>query len=140
MAQKPKRPMPKKWIILLTVVVVAVIVVALLATYKSPSIQTSVKSIAWVGEDQLNLTLTYTTKDVNVTSDEYSVRVDAWRTVDSTQETKTALTVPLPNINPESSADQTLVLEGLKGYTDLNIYIRRGGKRIVYIAQRIPIA
>jgi len=142
MGETPKRPMPKKWIILVTVIIVACIVVALLTSYKPPSLQASVKSIQWTGtaQDRLNLTLTYTTKDVNVTSDQYSVRVDVWRTIDSTQDKKTALTRPLPNINPQSSVDQALTLDGVKGYTDLNIYVLKGSKTVVFLTQRIPVA
>lgn len=140
MAQKPRTPLPKKWIILLTVIIVIVIVGALLATYKPPELTMTVKDIKMTGEDTLNLTLTFTTKDVNVTSDEYKIKVVARRTVGDAPETKTTvLNRPLEPIPPESTVDQVFIIEGVGGYTDLNIQILKGNKQVIFQTQRIPI-
>ena len=141
MGQRPKTPMPKKWIILLTIIVVIVIVGALLATIKPPELTMDVKSMKWVnnGED-LNLTLTFTTKDVNVTSSEYRIKVTVRRTVGETETKEQVLDQSLGPVPPESSEDQVFTLPAVSGYSDMNIQILKSGKQVIFRTQRLPIA
>ena len=139
MAQKPKTPMPKKWIIIVTIVAVIAIVAILLAGYKPPALGMDVKEIRKISEDQINLTLTFTTKDVNVT-DQYKLRLVARRTVGDIETKTTVLETSLQPIPPESTQDQTFAVEGISGYTYLNIEILEGNKQILFRTQQLPIA
>lgn len=139
MGKKPRAPMPKKWIILVTIVVVIVIVAALLASYKPPEITMEIKEMKWIDEGVLNLTLTFTTQDVNVTS-EYRVRVVARRTVGETETKNEVLNVNLEPVPPQSSEDQTFTLSDVGGYSDLNIQIFKGSKQVIFKTTRLPIA
>ena len=139
MGQKPKTPMPKKWIILLTIVVVVAIVAILLATYKPPDLSMTVKEVRRTGDDEINLTLTFTTKDVNVT-DQYRLKVVARRTLDTTETKVTVLETSLQPIPPESTEDQAFVITGISGYTDMNIQVLEGNKQVIFRTQKIPIA
>lgn len=139
MGQKPKTPMPKKWIILLTIVVVVAIVAILLATYKPPDLSMTVKEVRRTGDDEINLTLTFTTKDVNVT-DQYRLKVVARRTLETTETKVTVLETPLQPIPPESTEDQAFVITGISGYTDMNIQVLEGNKQVIFRTQKIPIA
>lgn len=138
MGQKPKTPMPKKWIILLTIVVVVAIVAILLATYKPPDLSMTVKEVRRTGDDEINLTLTFTTKDVNVT-DQYRLKVVARRTLEETETKVTVLETPLQPIPPESTEDQAFVITGISGYTDMNIQVLEGNKQVIFRTQKIPI-
>ena len=131
--------MPKKWIILLTIVLVIVIVAALLASYKPPEVTMTIKSMKWVGDGKLNLTLTFTTKESNLTS-EYKVRVVARRTVEETETKQEVLNQQLEPVPAESTDDQVFTISGLSGYTDLNIQIFKGSKQIIFRTTRLPIA
>jgi hypothetical protein len=139
LGQKRKTPMPKKWIILLTVIVVIAIVAILLATYKPPPLSMTVKEIRRTGEDEMNLTLTFTTKDVNVT-DQYRLKVVARRTVGETETKETVLETSLQPIPPETTEDQSFSITGIGGYTDMNIQVLEGSKQILFRTQKIPIA
>jgi len=138
LGQKPKTPMPKKWIILLTIVVVVAIVAILLATYKPPDLSMTVKEVRRTGDDEINLTLTFTTKDVNVT-DQYRLKVVARRTLEETETKVTVLETPLQPIPPESIEDQAFVITGISGYTDMNIQVLEGNKQEIFRTQKIPI-
>jgi hypothetical protein len=138
LGQKPKTPMPKKWIILLTIVVVVAIVAILLATYKPPDLSMTVKEVRRTGDDEINLTLTFTTKDVNVT-DQYRLKVVARRTLEETETKVTVLETPLQPIPPESTEDQAFVITGISGYTDMNIQVLEGNKQVIFRTQKIPI-
>ena len=139
MGQRPRTPMPKKWIILLTIVVVIVIVGALLASYKPPEVSMEIKDMKWVGDGELNLTLTFTTRESNLTS-EYKVRVVARRTVEETETKQEVLNRALQPVPPESTEDQVFTISGLSGYSDLNIQILKGSKQIIFRTTRLPIA
>ena len=134
--------MPKKWIILVAIVLVIIIVGALLATIKPPKLSLTIKDIRRLDDKTINLTLTYTTKDINITSEDYRVKIVARRIIGTaeTETKKQLLERPLPNVSPESSADQVFSLDVSGGYTDLNIYILKGNKQIIFQTQRIPIA
>jgi len=136
MAKKPGRPMPKKWIIILAVVVVIAIVGLLLATYKPPELSLDVK----ISRDgtKLNLTLVYTAKETNITAGEYKVKVDIRRVVDSTQTKKNVVNAQMPGVPAQSSASQSFTFE-TEGNTDLDIYILRGNKQVIFNTQRIPL-
>mgnify|MGYP007084712042 CR=1 FL=1 len=136
MAKKPGLVIPKKWIIILAVVVVIAIVGLLLATYKPPELGLDVK----MSRDgaKLKLTLFYTSKENNITAGEYRVRVDVRRVVDTTQTKITVVNVELPGIAAQSSANQTFSFE-VEGYTDLDVYILRGSKQVIFNTQRIPL-
>lgn len=138
MAKPARAPMPKKWIILVTVVIVVIIVGVLLVSYKPPQLSMTVKSIKALPNGNFNLTLTYTTKDLNITSGEYRVKIVARRTLETTEEKKDLTESPLPNVPPQSSVDQSFVLDA-KGYTDLSIYVLKGSKQVLFQTQRIPI-
>lgn len=140
MGQRPKTPMPKKWIILVTVVIVVVIVGVLLANVKPPELTMDVKDMKWINQgNDLNLTLTFTTKDVNVTS-EYRVRVTVRRTVGEAETKKQALDQQLANVPPQSSEDQVFTLEEVSGFSDMNIQVFKAGKQVIFRTQRLPIA
>ncbi len=138
MPQKPKTPMPKKWIILLTIIIVIAIVAILLATYKPPDLSMTVKEVKRTGDDEINLTLTLTTKDLNVT-DQFRLKVVARRTLEETETKITVLDTALRPVPPESTEDQTYVVTGISGYTDLNIQVLEGNKQIIFRTQKIPI-
>ncbi len=138
MAKPARAPMPKKWIILVALLIVVIIVGALLASYKPPPLSMTVKKIYTLSNGDVNLTLTYTTKDLNITSGEYRVKIVARRTLETTEEKKDLTEAPLPNIPPQSSVDQSFVLDA-KGYTDLSIYVLKGNKQVLFQTQRIPI-
>ncbi len=139
MARKAKTPLPKKWLILVTAVIVAVIVVVLLASVKPPEISLEVKEIKRLPGDKLNLTLSYTSHGSNITSGEYKLRLVARRTIGTTEEKKTLVETSVPNIGADSSAAQTFQLD-IDGFTDLNIYVLKGNKQILFKTQRIPIS
>jgi hypothetical protein len=131
--------MPKKWIILVTVVIVVVIVGVLLANVKPPELTMDVKDMKWINQgNDLNLTLTFTTKDVNVTS-EYRVRVTVRRTVGEAETKKQALDQQLANVPPQSSEDQVFTLEEVSGFSDMNIQVFKAGKQVIFRTQRLPI-
>ena len=139
MGQRPRTPMPKKWIILVTVVIVVIIVGVLLANIKPPELTMDVKDMKWINEgSDLNLTLTFTTKDVNVTS-EYRVRVTVRRTVGETETKKQVLDQPLAPVPPQSSEDQVFTLVEVSGFSDMNIQISKSGKQVIFRTQRLPI-
>lgn len=139
MGQRPKTPMPKRWIILVTVVIVVIIVGVLLANIEPPELTMDVKDMKWINQGtDLNLTLTFTTKDINVTS-EYRVRVTVRRTVEETETKKQVLDQPLANVPPQSSNDQVFTLEGVSGFSDMNIQILKSGKQVIFRTQRLPI-
>jgi hypothetical protein len=131
--------MPKRWIIIVTTVIVVVIVGVLLANVQPPELTMDVKDMKWInqGED-LNLTLTFTTKEVNVTS-AYRVRVTVRRTVGETETKKQVLDQPLANVPPQSSADQVFTLEEVSGFSDMNIQVLKSGKQVIFRTQRLPI-
>jgi len=139
MSQKPKTPMPKKWIILLTVVIVAVVIAVVLLNYEPPDLTFTIDKLERSGEETVNLTLTYTTEDVNVTGTDYEVRLIARRTLETTEEKKTVGESPLPNIEPQSSASQSFSIE-VGGFTDLTVELWKGNNRIGLRTQRLPIA
>jgi hypothetical protein len=131
--------MPKRWIILVTVVIVVIIVGILLANIEPPELTMDVKNMKWINQgNDLNLTLTFTTKDVNVTS-EYRVRVTVRRTVGETETKKQVLDQPLANVPPQSSEDQVFTLEEVSGFSDMNIQILKSGKQVIFRTQRLPI-
>jgi hypothetical protein len=131
--------MPKRWIIIVTVVIVVVIVGVLLANVKPPELTMDVKDMKWINQgNDLNLTLTFTTKEVNVTSS-YRVRVTVRRTVGETETKKQVLDQPLANVPPESSDDQVFTLEEVSGFSDMNIQILKSGKQVIFRTQRLPI-
>jgi hypothetical protein len=141
MAQRPKTPMPKKWIILVTIVIVVAIVGVLIMSYKPPELTMDIKSMTWIndGED-LNLTLTFSTKDINVTSSEYRVKVTVRRTVGDAETKEQVLDQPLAPVPPQSSEDQVFTLPGVSGFSDMNIQILKSGKQVIFRTQRLPIA
>ncbi len=137
MAEKPRLRLPKKWIIILAVIVVVAIIALLLATYKPPELSLEVR-MARDGA-KLDLTLIYSARETNITAGDYRVKVDIRRMIDSSQTKKTVVNVQLPEIAVGSSANQTFAFE-VEGYTDLDIYVFRGNKQVIFNTQRIPLA
>ncbi len=139
MAQKARTPLPKKSLILVTVVIVAVVVVILLASVKPPQISLEVKNIRRLPGDKVNLTLSYTSHGSNITTGQYKLRLVARRTIGTAEEKKTLLETSVPAIGPGGSTTQTLQLD-VDGFTDLNIYVLKGSKQLIFKTQRIPIS
>ncbi len=130
--------MPKKWIIIATVAIVAVLVVVLVLTYEPPDISMSIDDVERASDGTVNLTLTYTTKDVNITGQDYRVRIVGRRTLETTEEKKQLVERPLPDIGPESSQSQSFSLEA-KGFTDVTVEIWKGNNRVLLKTQRLPM-
>jgi hypothetical protein len=137
---KTKTPMPKKWIIIVTIIIVAAIVAILLTTIKPPELTLDIDMVR-LDDDTINVTLKYTAQDINITPADYKVRIIARRTVGETEEKKTLKSNhPLPVVEPQTSASQTITLEEVSGFTDLNVDILKSGRRIIFKTARIPIA